>query len=281
MSHIRPLSNPRLSPAETDCRTVSTSDAIEFSTFGPISHSSAYSTSSNSTSSSSSPSLARRLVKFISPAAPIIVPILRVVMMKPTPLPTFRTDARPSLSDRIRSILSRGVKRHSTSSSETLSTTSRENPSLWSHPFTKPLVIWISHFVTTSSSPGHDNCRYVSTFKVVEKINERYMMLCGAEVYGQKIGVGDRVEGLSHRVKTPGRIRRVYRYTRDHIIYVWRVEKLGGSFIVDILLAVPIHDCRLSILDRIVYRLGLWALPTQTFTFAPPGYQLTPHNSRA
>lgn len=110
-------------------------------------------------------------------------------------------------------------------------------------------------------------------------INGYYLRMCGAEVYGQKIGVGDRVQNLAQGSQDPGYVRRVYRYTREYIIYVWEVEKLDGRCIVKELLAIPVNNCRLSFFDKIVYRLPKWILPSQSLTYITSPYQLRHYNS--
>lgn len=263
MTQILPLTPAQPSPANISPK--STLGTIEFSTFeAPLRSSPATAAPPAETQS---PSFVTRFVKFLAPAASYIVPILRFILMKPTPLPATSAETRRRLSIRIRNTISRLIM----SASSSISTTS---------PSRESSGIWVSgtSFLSSTSLPI-SNVLCANTFPAIERIDGRPVWMCGVEVFNRPIGLGDEIHSPSRGWQNPGRIRQVYALTKTHLVFTWEVERFGSRNREEELLAVPIPCCRLSLLGKFVYRYMRWALRAQTLTYDGSAQQTHRHDT--
>ncbi|KII91104.1 hypothetical protein PLICRDRAFT_173009 [Plicaturopsis crispa FD-325 SS-3] len=109
-----------------------------------------------------------------------------------------------------------------------------------------PPTIWISKTpFGPSPSTASVNHRSINTFKVFERIRDRDVL-------------------------NPGEIRGVFKLTRTHVIFVWRVERFGGNDFEDELLAVPVEICRLPFITKVIYTLFGRLLPSPSLSYVIP-----------
>lgn len=275
MSHILPLTPTR--PSTPKSASDRTPDRDEASTMGEVAFSTIAtgvlrSSFESDPPETSSPSpAAKYLARVLAPIAAYAVPILRTITFKPSPLPPAGAETRPTFLNRIRSLAQSLFMTSSSRSSDLSSTAPQGNPSLWSNAHAQPPTIWISKTpFGPSPSTASVNHRSINTFKVFERIRDRDVLVCGAEVYGRTIGVGDRVNSPTARWQNPGEIRGVFKLTRTHVIFVWRVERFGGNDFEDELLAVPVEICRLPFITKVIYTLFGRLLPSPSLSYVIP-----------
>ncbi|KII90436.1 hypothetical protein PLICRDRAFT_173852 [Plicaturopsis crispa FD-325 SS-3] len=272
MSHIRPLTDAHLAPpTPTFEHAQILSEQIEFSTFGSIQPDPPSYFDTDPDPVSPSRSFSTRLVNFLAPAASLIVPVLHIIMLKPSPHPRPSTEiAQPRPLGRIWARMMHIAHRPSPPLNSDTTQIPLGNPSLWSSATAQPPHIWVSH--TVFREPSHESIRtsrdrYITTFRAVETLHHHHVLIAGVDTYGQTIGIGDPVRNPSESCWTnPGLIVKIYALTRNYVVFCWNVERLGSKGPEEELLAVPIHYARLGWLNRARYRYAPWSLPQQTFT---------------